>query len=76
MVEVNRMNTKNRGKDLKAIREVKESIQEETHYLLEDGMSHEEIVLFLEELKMDWMAKYTYETLVRYQWIKPAEDEP
>lgn len=64
------MDTKNKKKDYKSISEVKESIQEETHYLLEGGMSHEEIVLFLEELKMDWMAKYTYETLVGYGWVK------
>lgn len=67
------MNTKNKKKDYRLLSAVKESMQEETHYLLEGGMSHEEIVLFLEELKMDWMAKYTYETLLGYEWIKEAD---
>jgi hypothetical protein len=64
------MNTKGNKKDYKSISEIKSSISEELHYLLNEGMSHEEIVLFLEELKLDWIAKNTYDILVGCGWIK------
>jgi hypothetical protein len=67
------MKTKKNKKDYKSISEIKSDITEQCHYLLNEGMSHEEIVLFLEELKLHWIALSTYDTLISLGWIKGGE---
>jgi hypothetical protein len=60
------MNVKNQ----KEIDRIESYISEGTHHLLEAGMSHEEIILFLESERMHWMAKYTHDVLTELEWIK------
>ena len=50
--------------------QLKLDISEQLHYLLEGGMSHEDIILFLESEKLHWVALHTYETLVAVGWVK------
>jgi hypothetical protein len=57
-------------KHQKAIDEIQGDISEQLHYLLNAGMSHEEIVMFLEGEKLHWIALSTYDTLVAIDRIK------
>ena len=60
-------------KNQKVIEEIQGDISEQLHYLLEEGLDYEGIILFLESEKLHWIALHTYDTLKSVGWIKPLE---
>jgi len=60
-----------KASDQQAIEEIQGDISEQLHYLLEEGLDYEGIILFLESEKLHWIALHTYDILKSIGWIKP-----